>query len=246
MQSATAYCFKVFMKKYICNFLIVLLLISSFFFGKGIKMIASTKTKSMPQKSLVILLDAGHGGIDPGKVGVDGSKEKDINLAICLKLKKLLEESNVRVYLTRETDTDLSSTDSQNHKTEDLNRRIEMISTYQADFLISIHQNSYISPEICGPSTFYFYNSPDSKLLADNIQFSLERNLGIQKPKSSSPNDNYYLLKHSSVPTVIVECGFLSNPKEETLLNSDDYQDKVAKSIYLGIFNALIKPSASE
>ena len=137
----------------------------------------------MPQKSLVILLDAGHGGIDPGKVGVDGSKEKDINLAICLKLKKLLEESNVRVYLTRETDTDLSSTDSQNHKTEDLNRRIEMISTYQADFLISIHQNSYISPEICGPSTFYFYNSPDSKLLADNIQFSLERNLGIQKPK---------------------------------------------------------------
>lgn len=185
----------------------------------------------------VIVLDAGHGGFDPGKVGINGALEKDINLAIVKKLQTLLEEEGFPVYLTRETDELLVPSTSKSQKKEDMIARIDMITKIDPFFTISIHQNSFTDPSTSGPQVFYYKDSEVSATMAHVLQNALNAQLHPKKDRAPQANENYYLLTRTPTPTVIVECGFLSNPEEADLLVQSSYQDQVAHAIFLGILS---------
>ena len=188
---------------------------------------------------LSIVIDAGHGGIDPGKVGINDALEKDINLALALKLRDKFSQDSIRIILTRDSDTGLYSEGSTNKKAEDMQTRCKIISDASPIFTVSLHQNSYPSPEVCGAQVFYFGQSQDGKKLADTIQDSLIANVDPDNHRIAKANESYYLLKKTPTPTVIVECGFLSNPTEADLLLTDDYQNLLVDAIYNGIQNYL-------
>ena len=184
-----------------------------------------------------IVLDAGHGGFDPGKVGVNGALEKDINLSIVKKLQSLLEEEGFTVFLTREKDALLAPANSTSKKKDDMIARIEMITQLNPFFTISIHQNSFTDSSTNGPQVFYYKDSEESATMAQIIQDVLNTQLSPAKQRAPQANTNYYLLTRTPTPTVIVECGFLSNPTEADLLTQEEYQTRVAKSIFLGILS---------
>ena len=184
-----------------------------------------------------IVLDAGHGGFDPGKVGVNGALEKDINLAIVKKLKVLLEEEGFTVHLTREKDALLAPANSSSKKKDDMIARIEMVTRLNPFFTISIHQNSFTDSSTSGPQVFYYKDSEESATMAQIIQDVLNTQLSPAKKRAPQSNTNYYLLTRTPTPTVIVECGFLSNPTEADLLTQEEYQSRIANSIFLGILS---------
>ena len=124
---------------------------------------------------LCIVVDAGHGGDDPGKIGINDALEKDINLQIALKLQKLLEQNNIKVVMTRDTDQGLYSDGATNKKAEDMQTRCKIIEDSDALFTISIHQNSYTSPEIQGAQVFYYGQSETGKKLAETLQSAVIR-----------------------------------------------------------------------
>ena len=177
----------------------------------------------------VVVVDAGHGGTDPGKVGVDGSLEKDINLAVA------------EVIMTRETDTGLYSETDSRKKMADMKKRCEIIEESGADLVVSIHQNSYHEESVSGGQVFYYRDSSKGKALAEILQDRFDYVLGDQNRRLPKANANYYLLLRVKCPIVIVECGFLSNRKEAALLNSGEYQDKLAYTIHMGIMEYLNK-----
>ena len=179
----------------------------------------------------------GHGGLDPGKVGVDGQLEKEINLQIIRKLKAYLEMNDVEVVLTREKDDGLYSSTDKNKKSADMKKRVEIINGAKADVMVSIHQNSYHQPEISGAQVFYYQNSQEGKRFAQLMQKRFDYCLGEKNRRQAKANGSYYLLSHSKPVSVIVEAGFLSNPKEAALLETEEYQDKVAWTVAVGILS---------
>ena len=189
-------------------------------------------------KSKTIVIDAGHGGPDPGKVSESGTLEKDINLKIALYLKEILESQNINVIMTRTEDKDLA-TETNKRKLSDIKERVKLMENSNADMVISIHQNSYPDAEVYGAQCFYPTESEEGKKLASIIQNQIITSTNQTKIREIKDNNDYYLLKHSSTPIVIVECGFLSNPAEEQLLLTDEYQRKMAWSIYLGTLQYL-------
>ena len=170
------------------------------------------------KKKPVVFLDAGHGDFDPGKVSVDGSLEKDINLAIAKRLKWYLEQSDVEVVMSREDDRGLYDTSAGSRKMSDMKNRCARVEESGADLVVSIHQNSYHQEDVSGAQVFYYRKSEKGK---------------------AKPNDSYYLLLHVKCPIVIVECGFLSNWKEAALLKTEEYQDRVAYTLHMGIMEYL-------
>ena len=196
----------------------------------------SSLTKAASSKTIVI--DAGHGGPDPGKVSENGTLEKDINLKIALYLKEILESQNINVIMTRTEDKDLA-TETNKRKLSDIKERVKLMENSNADMVISIHQNSYPDAEVYGAQCFYPTESEEGKKLAAIIQNQIITSTNQTKIREIKGNNDYYLLKHSSTPIVIVECGFLSNPAEEQLLLTDEYQRKMAWSIYLGTLQYL-------
>ena len=182
-------------------------------------------------KSKTIVIDAGHGGPDPGKVSESGTLEKDINLKIALYLKEILESQNINVIMTRTEDKDLA-TETNKRKLSDIKERVKLMENSNADMVISIHQNSYPDAEVYGAQCFYPTESEEGKKLAAIIQNQIITSTNQTKIREIKDNNDYYLLKHSSTPIVIVECGFLSNPAEEQHLLTDEYQRKMAWSIY--------------
>ena len=198
----------------------------------------STLTKATSSKSKTIVIDAGHGGPDPGKVSESGTLEKDINLKIALYLKEILESQNINVIMTRTEDKDLA-TETNKRKLSDIKERVKLMENSNADMVISIHQNSYPDAEVYGAQCFYPTESEEGKKLASIIQNQIITSTNQTKIREIKDNNDYYLLKHSSTPIVIVECGFLSNPAEEQLLLTDEYQRKMAWSIYLGTLQYL-------
>ena len=188
-------------------------------------------TFSMPINLKNIVIDAGHGGWDPGKVATDGSKEKDINLEIAKKLQTYLEQSGSFVLTTRITDTALSES-----KRDDLKQRKELANSSNIDLLISIHQNSFPSSSVKGAQVFYYDGKDESKVLAECIQERL-KSIDNTNNRVAKANSSYYLLKQTNIPAVIVECGFLSNLEEGELLKSEEYQEKIAWAIYCGILD---------
>lgn len=186
-------------------------------------------------KKPCVVIDAGHGGADPGKVGINGALEKDINLEIARKLKIFLEQEDIEVILTRDSDTGLYDENASNKKVQDMKRRVEIIETSKPVMTVSIHQNSYHEEYVHGAQTFYYANSEQSKLLAEKIQQLLLEEIDGDNTRAAKSNDSYYLLKKTSTPIVIVECGFLSNSEEAEKLTSDYYQEKLAWAIHLAI-----------
>ena len=194
--------------------------------------------ESAPKKDYpIIVLDAGHGGFDPGKVGINGALEKDINLSIVKKLQTLLEEEGFTVRLTRDKDALLAPSNSTSQKKDDMIARIEMIKELNPFFTISIHQNSFTDSSTSGPQVFYYKDSEESATMAQVIQDILNTQLTPAKNRAPQSNTNYYLLTRTPTPTVIVECGFLSNPTEADLLTQEDYQSRIANAIFLGILS---------
>lgn len=187
----------------------------------------------------VVVIDAGHGGSDPGKVGVDGSLEKDINLQIAERLKQYLEQSDVKVVLTREDDNGLYSKDDKKKKMADMQKRCSIINESGADLVVSIHQNSYHEEYVSGGQVFYYKDSAKGKKLAEILQKRFDFVLGEENRRLAKANGNYYLLLHVKSPIVIVECGFLSNRKEAALLQQGEYQDKLAYTIHMGVMEFL-------
>ncbi|MBQ6787792.1 MAG: N-acetylmuramoyl-L-alanine amidase [Lachnospiraceae bacterium] len=191
------------------------------------------------EKVTTVVIDAGHGGIDPGKVGVNDALEKDINLSIALKLKKYLEQQDIRVVMTRETDEGLYEESDSNKKVRDMKNRLDIMEKTAPALTISIHQNSYPEESVSGMQVFYYETSTEGKALAEIMQQTMIESLKPQKERTAKANDTYYLLKKTTVPIVIVECGFLSNRAEAELLVSSDYQEKMAWAIHMGVLRYL-------
>ena len=202
------------------------------FAGDKVRMYVSVQQENV-RRNLVVL-DPGHGGRDPGKVGAQGEQEKDINLAISLKVKERLEKDGMEVVMTREKDVMLADEDASNKKLEDLNNRISIINERQPAVAVSIHQNSYSDASVKGAQVFYFTHSDKGKQAAEAMQKELLE-FDQENTRKIKANDTYYLLKKTEVPTVIVECGFLSCPEEEALLTDEAYQKKLAEAIAKGI-----------
>ncbi|MCL2052650.1 MAG: N-acetylmuramoyl-L-alanine amidase [Lachnospiraceae bacterium] len=186
-----------------------------------------------------VVIDAGHGGHDPGKIAASGAYEKDINLKIAKKLKLFLEAQDVYVVMIRETDEGLYSPGADNKKVEDMKNRLVLIESADADIAVSIHQNSYHQESIHGAQVFYYANSKAGKKLSEIIQARLIAGVDPENKREAKGNDSYYLLKKTTIPLAIIECGFLSNAKEAEKLNDEYYQEKLAWAIHLGIMQYL-------
>lgn len=184
---------------------------------------------------IVIVIDPGHGGRDPGKVGVNKALEKDINLNIAFKLKALLELNDIKVIMTREEDIGLYSETDSNKKMADLRKRIEIIHSSKADIAISIHQNSFTQEYVKGAQVFYHSQSDAGRRLSIIIQEQIKEALKDDNHRKAKSNSNYYMLKKTECPLVIVECGYMSNQKEAALLIDEAYQEKLAWGIHMGI-----------
>lgn len=181
-----------------------------------------------------IVLDSGHGGEDPGKIGVNQAKEKDVNLKIAKKTKERLEKKGWKVVMTREKDVMLGDPAAGNKKIHDMKARVERINKTMPQAAVSIHQNSYQDAQIHGAQVFYYSHSEEGKRMAEVMQKALLK-ADEENTRKAKANDTYYLLKRTEVPTIIVECGFLSNPEEAAKLVSPKYQEKLAEAITEGI-----------
>ena len=187
------------------------------------------------RREQVILVDTGHGGVDSGMVGVNDLKEKGINLSIAVKLREALEKKGFMVVMTREEDKGLYEENTKNMKAQDLQNRIALIRKYAPVLSVSIHQNSYSDPQVKGPQVFYYEDSESGKALALAIQEQMNQKLSVSRPRAAKGNRTYYLLKRSPGVINIVECGFLTNPEEAALLQTEAYQMKVAEAVAEGI-----------
>lgn len=220
-----------------------LMLIAAFGFALrgGARIVSSNRVlpDTAGKEKPCVVIDAGHGGADPGKVGVDGSLEKDINLKIAQKLALFLAAADVDVVLTRETDAGLYDENVSNKKVQDMKNRVALIEEKKPALTVSIHQNSYHEEYVHGAQVFYYEGSQESKEIAERMQQVLAEQIDPDNARQAKANSSYYLLKKTSSPIVIVECGFLSNYEEAQKLSSDIYQEKTAWAIHLAILNYL-------
>ncbi len=203
----------------------------------------SSGAGSMAGQKGTIVIDAGHGGDDPGMIGPSGINEKVLNLIYAEKLKELLEAQGYRIVMTRETEDGLYDEDQSNKKAQDMERRVKIIEENSPLLTVSIHQNSYPDASVSGPQVFYFQHSVEAEKLAASIQNAMNTELEIGRPRTHKGNTSYYILKRSSSVTVIVECGFLTNPQEEEKLQEEEYQNQVAQAICDGVLAYLEKAS---
>ncbi|WP_416197370.1 MAG: Germination-specific N-acetylmuramoyl-L-alanine amidase CwlD [Sporanaerobacter sp.] len=202
-------------------------------------------TTYLPINNKIIGIDPGHGGIDPGAVGRGGTSENEINLSIALKLKRFIEQSGGIVVITRDNPNGLyteKSITTKQKKNEDLRKRREVIDEGDCDIFLTIHLNSFPQSKYYGAQTFYKDGCEKSKKLAEIVQEELRNVLDKNNNRLPQKRDNVYLLREVKSPSILVECGFLSNPREEKLLTDEKYQEKIAWAIYIGIiryFNEL-------
>ena len=218
--------------------MVALLFVSMVLIAKEAAEFVTSQKTAGPNPNLVVI-DAGHGADDGGKVGINGAVEKDINLIIALRVKELLDAQGVDVVMTRENDAGLYPKTGDNRKIRDMQKRVELINKERPALTVSIHQNSYTEESISGAQTFYMTGSEEGKRAAEILQEQMITTLTPDKERVAKENGSYYLLKHVDGPIVIAECGFLSNAKEAELLCDEEYQEKVAWAIHLGILRYL-------
>ncbi len=214
--------------------LIILLFVIAGLFILNQNIGKSVVSEDVDTEEYVVVIDAGHGGRDPGKVGVNDILEKDLNLQIAKKVKMLLEKEKIKVIMTREEDEMLGEESADNKKLSDMKERVKIMNEAEPDLVVSIHQNSFSDSSVSGAQVFYHTQSEEGKLFAESIQKALIEAVPDNK-RQAKDNDSYYLLKYTDAPVVIVECGFLSNPEEVQKLVEDTYQDKISNAIVNGI-----------
>ena len=197
---------------------------------------------SVQSSSCVWIIDAGHGGEDGGAVAADGTKESEINLAVARRVEALLRFLGERTRMTRTTDASIHSPEASSlrqKKRSDLENRVAIVNETQNAVLVSIHQNSFPDASVSGPQVFYFEQSAESSAIASVMQDTLNNSLNPPKPRVCKSNNDYYILKKTPTPIIIVECGFLSNETEAALLVTDAYQEKLVRAVYLGAITYL-------
>ena len=217
----------------------IMLLVSMFYVGREAAAYVAGRSVSVAEERRCVVIDPGHGGEDPGKVGINGANEKDVNLQIARLVKMFLEKNDVEVVMTRDSDAGLNDPDVSNKKVQDMKRRIALIEEESPDLTVSIHQNSYPEEYVHGAQVFYYTGSTQGKRLAEIIQAQLVERADPGNRRQVKANDSYYLLKKTGVPIVIVECGFLSNREEAARLCTPEYQERVAWAIHMGILQYL-------
>lgn len=195
-----------------------------------IKVIGTTKNKYK------VVLDPGHGKYDSGAVGPTGLKEKNISLAVALKVGNILNKNGVETVYTRTTD-DIAYTDNHDNQLKNLQLRCDIANKANPNCFVSIHANSFESPTARGIETFYFSGSASGEKLAKAVQTELIKETG--KVDRNIKTAGFYVLKHVEATAILVETSFISNPEEEKLLASEVYQNKLAKAISMGIFKNL-------
>ena len=187
---------------------------------------------------ITVVIDAGHGGIDGGVVGLSsGAKESDVNLSIAKSLAHFLKKGGFNVVMTRSGYGGLYDSGKGSKKLSDMKKRSEIINEAKPDLMISLHQNSYPLKSVKGAQVFYDAKSEKSQEIAKSVQNVLNDSLGASRVEKSA---EYYVLQCSPYPSVLVECGFLSNPEEERLLITSEYQEKVAHALYTAICVTLL------
>lgn len=217
-------------KRYLLAFLAVLglYLIIEYKFH----MTEAIESWGLPLVGKTVVLDAGHGGADGGALAT-GIVEKEVTLAITLKVRDLLSEQGVRIVMTRETDTDLANPDTQGlsrRKTEDLHKRLGIINGNNGNLYVSIHLNALEQSQYRGAQTFYNMTDESSKRFAILMQDTFQRQLQNTN-RVAKPIQNIYLVKNADITGALAEVGFLSNPEERELLKDKGYQEKIAQAI---------------
>lgn len=185
-------------------------------------------------KQYTVVLDAGHGEPDGGAVGANGTIEQSINLKITQKLQEILENRGIKVIMTRSDNNsicDKSAKTLHDMKVSDMHKRLDIINNSDADLFLSIHLNSFSKPKTSGLHIFYSRNHPEIQPLAELIQEEIAELTGAKTHTVKAASDTLYLMKNPTPPSILIECGFISNPDEEKLLNDDAYQSKIAFSI---------------
>ncbi len=215
-----------------------LLSLSIFFIDSHLETVMSDSF-SDKENSFTVVIDAGHGGFDSGKVGILGTLEKDVNLQIAKKLAAILKAADVKVIMTRTEDLGLYDENSSNKKRQDMSARAALMNEASPDCVVSIHQNSYPEEYVHGAQVFYYEGSSKGQYLADCLQNRLIVQVDPENKRQIKANDSYYLLKKTGVPIVIAECGFLSNGAEAEKLCTEEYQERVAWALYIGIMQYL-------
>lgn len=199
------------------------------------------ETVALPVDNKVIILDAGHGRRrSEEQQQMSGISEADINLKIMLKVQSLLEQAGSTVILTRSDENgiyDIDKTTLRQKKISDTQNRVKLGNSSEADVFVSIHLNKIPQQQYWGWQTFYKKNNENSKRLAQSIQQGLNETIQKENKRESLKIENIYIIDHVEIPTAIVECGFLSNPEEKELLQKEEYQDKLAWGIYIGIMD---------
>ena len=214
-----------------------LLLILSFYIGVDSN--EATSNVSVISTLPLIIIDPGHGGEDGGTSSADGIIEKDINLSISRKLDILLTLCGYNTLMTRNEDKLIyngSHESMRSKKVSDIRNRMSIIENNPESVFLSIHQNYFTQQKYNGAQVFYSPNNPESKLIADYIQNSVREGLQTENErKTKKSGKEIYLLYHSKTPSVMVECGFMSNPTEAALLNDEEYQIKMSLVILNGL-----------
>lgn len=216
-------------------FIITILLISFVFIIINGNVYGKTDSSAIGH---TIILDAGHGQPDGGAENSDGLSEEEINLNIVLKLQELLEQSSYTIILTRSDENgiyDLDSSSLKSKKSSDLKNRVKLANSEEADIFVSIHLNKIEQSKYYGWQTFYQENNDESKILAESIQNNLNYAIQKENKREILSLTGKYIMDNVEIPTVTVECGFLSNEEEATDLATDEYQEKLAWGIYTGI-----------
>lgn len=212
--------------------IMALLLTALLAVGKHLESFVSSDT--VETDKAVIVVDRGHGENDPGKIGVNDVLEKDINLKIGKLVEKRLKEKGYKVVMTREEDKILAEDGATNRKVQDMKARVALINEEKPALAVSVHQNSYHDPNVSGAQVFYYSHSKEGETAAKKMQGAL-LSVDPDNTRQAKANDSYYLLKRTEPPTIIVECGFLSNPSEAELLADKKYQKKIADAITDGV-----------
>ena len=198
----------------------------------------STKSSSTPRATYAIVIDAGHGGVDGGAVGkTTGVTESELNLKYAFALKKICEDFGFKVILTRCDAEGLYDENASSKKKSEMEKRKKMIEKARPNFVVSIHMNSFSGGGVRGAHVFYGEKSTSGKLLAESVANELARNIPYAH-KTAKVGD-YFILNNVNYPSVLIECGFLSNPEEEKLLQNQEYITNFCYQIFCGIIKSL-------
>lgn len=233
--------FSVFKKK---NLIIIsVLLLTAFTFILCFGALSVGKTSVSDANKIKIVLDAGHGGIDGGVSGVNTNvKESDINLKVVKKIEQLIIGAGMQPILTRTSEAGLYGVATKNRKRRDMEKRRDIINSSNAVAVISVHMNKYALSSRRGAQVFYKDGDENAKLFASSVQQSFN-NMKEASRDCAILKGDYYILNCSNIPSIIAECGFLSNPQDEALLITEEYQNEIAYAIFKGLISYLTEAS---